>query len=52
MGMLGGIVKPMANVAQNSAKAGKLKSIKLKMKFDAKAGGKSQQKSDPKSDAS
>lgn len=37
MGNLGGIIKPMANVAQNAAKAGKVKSIKLKMKFDPKA---------------
>jgi hypothetical protein len=33
MGNLGGIIKPVANVAQNAAKAGKLKSLKLKLKM-------------------
>jgi hypothetical protein len=43
MGILGGIVKPVANIAQKAATAGKLKSIKLKVKM---AGQKDQKKAD------
>ena len=34
---LGGIGKPVGDVANKAAKAGKIKSIKLKVKFDPKA---------------
>ena len=37
MGILGGIVKPVANAAQNAAKAGKIKSLKLKIKMKSGA---------------
>jgi hypothetical protein len=43
MGALGGLVKPMADVAGKAAKAGKIKSVKLKVKMaDPKAKGKPQ----------
>lgn len=38
---LGGLVKPVANMAQKASKAQKVKSIKLKVKFkDQKPGAK------------
>lgn len=37
MSILGGIMRPVTNLADKSAKAGKLKSIKIKAKFDPKA---------------
>jgi hypothetical protein len=40
MGILGGIIKPMANVAQNAAKADKVKSVKLKVKMKSGAAPK------------
>lgn len=43
MSALGGIVKPMANMAQKAAKAGQVKSVKLKIKMkpgDKKPDGK------------
>lgn len=33
MSILGGVIRPVQGVAEKAAKAGKLKSIKVKMKF-------------------
>ena len=40
MGTLGSIVQPLTNVATNAAKAGKVKSIKLKVKMQKGDGKK------------
>lgn len=40
MGILGGITRPIGDLAQKTAKAGKIanvKSVKVKVKFDPKA---------------
>jgi hypothetical protein len=40
MGNLGGIVKPVANLAQKASKASQIKKISLKVKFDPKKDAK------------
>ena len=47
MGILGGVVRPVMDMASKTAKAQKVKSVKLKVKFD-----KDKQKPDSKGDAS
>jgi hypothetical protein len=49
MSILGGITRPVTNMAEKAAKAGQIKKISLKIKMKP---GKSQQKADPESNAS
>ncbi len=49
MSILGGITRPVENIAQKAAKAGQIKSVKLKIKMKP---GKDAPKLDKKDDAS